>query len=201
MRPEQVLDFPTLYANNCAGCHGEHGVGGAGIALANPTYLQIAGEQNLRDATGKGVKGSLMPAFARNAGGTLTSEQIEVLVHGMMSQWSGAQVTLTGAPGYRASSAGDTPRGQLAFQTSCASCHGADGRGVKGKTGSIIDPSYLALISDQALRSFVIAGHNGRADWRSYSGTPMSDQQVTDVVAWMASQRAANPGQPYSESK
>jgi len=26
----------------------------------------------------------------------------------------------------------------------------------------------------------------------------MSDQEVTDVVAWLASRRVANPGQPYS---
>ena len=25
----------------------------------------------------------------------------------------------------------------------------------------------------------------------------MTDQQVTDIVAWLASKRVANPGQPY----
>jgi hypothetical protein len=29
----------------------------------------------------------------------------------------------------------------------------------------------------------------------------MSDQEVTDVVAWLALQRAASPGQPYPDSK
>jgi hypothetical protein len=28
----------------------------------------------------------------------------------------------------------------------------------------------------------------------------MSDQEVTDVVAWLVSQRALHPGQPYSVS-
>jgi hypothetical protein len=28
----------------------------------------------------------------------------------------------------------------------------------------------------------------------------MSDQEVTDVVAWLASRRVQNPGQPYSAS-
>ncbi len=68
------------------------------------------------------------------------------------------------------------------------------------KVGSITDGSYLALISDQALRAIIIAGRPdlGHPDWRNaLPGHPMSDQDVTDVVAWMASQRQQTPGQPY----
>ena len=42
-RPEQVLAFAALYAQNCAACHGEKGKNGAAISLANPVYLAIAG--------------------------------------------------------------------------------------------------------------------------------------------------------------
>jgi len=39
-------------------------------------------------------------------------------------------------------------------------------------------------------------------DWRndvpqSMPANPMTDQQITDILAWMASKRVANPGQPY----
>ena len=34
-------------------------------------------------------------------------------------------------------------------------------------------------------------------DWRSDAAQPLTDQQITDVVAWLASKRTANPGQPY----
>jgi cytochrome c oxidase cbb3-type subunit 3/ubiquinol-cytochrome c reductase cytochrome c subunit len=58
-----------------------------------------------------------------------------------------------------------------------------------------VDPSYLALVSDQSLRSTIIAGRpdQGMPDWRSDisgagSGT-MTDQEITDVVAWLAAQR------------
>ena len=72
--------------------------------------------------------------------------------------------------------------------------------GKRVKVGSIVDESYLALISDQGLRSFVIAGVPGgeMPDWRTDASIPMTDQQVTDVVAWMASKRTADPGQPYA---
>ena len=40
--------------------------------------------------------------------------------------------------------------------------------------------------------------HRDPHDWRSYTpGHPMTDQEVTDVVAWLTSHRIATPGQPY----
>ena len=46
VRPEQVVDFPTLYNQNCAACHGENGKNGAAISLANPVYIALAGEDS-----------------------------------------------------------------------------------------------------------------------------------------------------------
>jgi cytochrome c oxidase cbb3-type subunit 3/ubiquinol-cytochrome c reductase cytochrome c subunit len=62
-----------------------------------------------------------------------------------------------------------------------------------------VNGSYLALISDQGLRSIVIAGRpdEGMPDWRTFGAQPMTDQQISDVVAWLASKRVADPGQPY----
>jgi hypothetical protein len=41
----------------------------------------------------------------------------------------------------------------------------------------------------------------GAPDWRAnVPGKPMSDQEITDVVAWLTSRRVQNPGQPYSVS-
>ena len=41
--PSEVTDFKVLYGQNCAGCHGAEGKGGAAIALDDPVYLAIAG--------------------------------------------------------------------------------------------------------------------------------------------------------------
>src|SRR5258708_1164655 len=67
--PNQVLDFKSLYANNCAGCHGAEGRGGAAIALADPVYLGIADDAAIRKVIANGVAGTSMPAFAQSAGG------------------------------------------------------------------------------------------------------------------------------------
>src|SRR3989442_6049422 len=79
LSPNEVLEFGTLYAENCAGCHGAEGRGGAAIALANPVYLAIADDDAVRKVIANGVRGTAMPAFAKSAGGMLTDAQIDVI--------------------------------------------------------------------------------------------------------------------------
>jgi len=201
LAPNDVLEFATLYADNCAGCHGPGGRGGAALAVANRVYLSIADDAVIRERIANGVKGTAMPAFAQPSGGSLTSKQIDVIVSGIRSRWGGHDAAdPLNPPSYTAASSGDADRGSAVFKTYCESCHGGDGRG--GSRGSAItNDSFLALVSEQGLRSIVIAGRPelGAPDWRgNLPGTPMSEQEVTDVVAWLASHRVRTPGQPYS---
>jgi cytochrome c oxidase cbb3-type subunit 3 len=203
LAPNDVTAFGTLYSANCAGCHGANGAGGAAIALADPVYLAIADDGAIRIAIANGVAGTSMPAFATRAGGMLTDKQIDVIANEIRLRWS-KPGPLDGArpPRYAPRSSGSVERGEVAYQTYCESCHGRDGRG--GSKGSAItNDSFLALVSDQGLRTFVIAGRRelGAPDWRgNVPGQPMSDQDVTDVVAWLVSHRVRTPGQPYSFS-
>ena len=176
--PNQILEFSTLYADNCAGCHGAQGRGGAAIAL-----------------------GTSMPAFAERAGGMLTGEQIEVISDGIFSRWAQKGIlNATDRPSYSARNPGTAANGGLVYRTYCASCHGSGGQG--GPKGSAItNDSFLALVSDQTLRTIAIVGRPelGAPDWRgNVPGKPMSDQEITDLVAWLASYRVQSPGQPYS---
>jgi mono/diheme cytochrome c family protein len=121
----------------------------------------------------------------------LTDEQINVIAGGIRARWAKSDA-LGGAhpPPYAAQSPGDAKRGEAAYGIYCSSCHGADGRG--GRASSIVDGSYLALVSDQGLRTTVITGRPdlGAPDWRSdVPGKPMSPADVSDVVAWLSAQR------------
>lgn len=200
--PDEILDFKMLYAENCAGCHGAEGHGGAAIALGDPVYLAIADEAQMRKVTAQGVPGTSMPAFAQSSGGMLTDKQIDVITKQIRANWSRPGI-LNGveAPSHLnlAKSPGGPARGELVYKTYCESCHGPEGRG--GKKGSAItDSTFLALVSDQGLRTLVITGRPelNAPDWRSnVPGKPMSGEEITDVVAWLASKRVQNPGQPY----
>lgn len=190
INPSQVKSFAKLYGGNCAGCHGAEGSFGAASDLANPTYQALIDDATLTRIVSQGVQGTAMPPFAHDAGGYLTDAQVAIVVNGMRQRWKTGG-PLQDAPPY-AAAGGDPGRGGQVFAQSCASCHGPDGKGGPKAPGSIVDPSYLMLVSDQALRTLVIAGRPdlGHPDWRSYpSGQPLTAQQVADVVAWIAAQR------------
>lgn len=200
VEPRNVTNFAALYGQNCAGCHGTDGRGNTALALANPVYLALVDDATLRRVTAQGIPGSLMPAFASSAGGFLTDAQIGILAGGIRSRWARPDA-VAGAklPPYAASGPGDARRGEAVFAKFCARCHGADGRGT-GTTGSIVDGSFLALVSDQGLRTTVIAGRpdRGHPDWsHCVPGEAMSAAQVGDVVSWLIARRPATPGQPY----
>ena len=194
--PSQVMAFGALYASNCAGCHGADGRLGASRPLNDPVYLALVPRERVRRVIADGVPGTLQPAFGESAGGTLTDAQIDALSGGIFDQWGkSAKSDTAGLPPY-AAAGGDAARGQAVYATACAACHGPEGKGGP-KGGAVADPSYLALVSDQYLRTTVIAGRSdlGMPDWRGYTqNQPLSDGQVSDVVAWLAAQRRPVPG-------
>jgi cytochrome c oxidase cbb3-type subunit 3/ubiquinol-cytochrome c reductase cytochrome c subunit len=198
--PSQIMGFGALYGANCAACHGADGRLGASRPLNDPVYLALIPRDRLRKVIAEGVKGTLQPAFAAAAGGTLTDEQIDALIDGLLGAWGKAvPVNTADLPPY-AGAAGDAVRGKAVYATACAGCHGSEGHGGP-KGGDVADASYLALDSDQYLRTTVIAGRTdlGMPDWRGYTpGQPLTERQISDVVAWLIAQRRPVPGRPHS---
>src|ERR1700749_1941940 len=86
--PGEVLEFATLYGENCAGCHGAQGRGGAAIALGDPVYLALIDQNTMHKVIANGVRGTSMPSFAQSAGGMLTDKQIDAITNGIFSSWS-----------------------------------------------------------------------------------------------------------------
>lgn len=204
-RPDQIKDFSVLYGENCAACHGVDGKNGPAIAFNNPLYFGLVSDDKIRDYTTNGGPGGGNPAFGTSAGGLLTNDQINVIVTGMRQRWARPDM-LKGMtlPAYAAASPGDVSHGSQVYGQACASCHGAAApNGLvlnPGKSGSITDPTYLALISDQGLRTIIITGRPdlGHPDYRNdIPGHPLSDTDITDVVAWLSSHRSPEPGNPH----
>ncbi len=195
----QGTDFESLYTSNCAGCHGADGRLGPAQALRDPLYLALVPPDRFRAVVESGVPGTAMTPFARSRGGSLTSAQIDALVQGVMEHWASAEAVRGAALPPYAAPLGDPERGAGVYAAACATCHGAEGRGGE-KAHDIVDPSYLALVSDQSLRTTVIAGRTdlGMPDWRGKRGPPLTPAEVSDVVAWIAAHRAPVVGRPAS---
>ena len=199
-RPEDVTAFDKLYGDNCAGCHGVDGKDGSAANLANPRYQAWIDDATLREVIASGEKESLMPAFALESGGVLTDQQVNVLVKGMRERWrQGNPFGGDTPPPYRAARAGDVTKGKAVYAIACARCHGMT-REQPGKAGTILDGSFLALVNEQTIRTTIVAGRPdiGEPDWRGHiPGRAMTDDEITDVSAWLMSQKPSLPGQPY----
>lgn len=238
-KPEdQVSDFAELFGKNCAGCHGAQGQLGPAPPLNDRIFRVIAPEQELESVIAKGRAGTLMPAFAKENGGTLTAAQIQVLVNeikgfpyrvlekregnevkleivreatGILPKWGPAgQAFAMPPPSYLAPAdkpggAGRLKQGAEVFARACATCHGSDGQGIEQQDRprlKINDGAFLALISDQALRRFVITGRPdlGMPRYDESIGRapdfepPLTAQETADVVELLASWRQGGSG-------
>jgi cytochrome c oxidase cbb3-type subunit III len=197
MRPENVTSFDRLYKQNCSACHGESGSGGPALDLANPRYQTLVDDASLRRWITFGMPGTQMPAFGETAGGFLTPQQIDMLVAGMRARWNQKDHDAAAdMPPYSSDVIGNPEHGQDIVRESCASCH-------QQGPQKITDASYLSLVSDQSLRTIVIAGRPdlGHPDWKQVRhGQPLTNQDVSDVITYLHSLRSDTPGQPYPET-
>jgi cytochrome c oxidase cbb3-type subunit 3 len=191
-RPEAILSPAVLYAQNCAACHGAEGVKGPSTPLASPIYQALVDDATLVRVIAQGRPGTMMPAFSRSSGGDLTDQQVNAIVRGMRDDWRhGDSMEGGDPPPYADDGKGSAAAGQQVYANVCARCHGPAG-GKIGPSGSVLDPSVLALMSPQALRTTVIVGRPdlGMPDWRGQvKGSPLTAQQVSDVVAFLVAQK------------
>jgi mono/diheme cytochrome c family protein len=206
VRPQMVMDFVYLFNQNCAACHGPvvHGqpeVGAKGNPappLNDPLFLAIVPDDVLRHVIARGRPGTLMAAFGDAHGGSLTSEQVDLLASEIRKRWGGTKPKLPSPlPNYLVSGGGSVQRGEKVFGMACAVCHGEKGEGTS-KAQAINDPAFLALLSDQALQRIIITGRpdlkNPMPNYaergpRDEDFSPLTNRDITDLVALLASWR------------
>src|SRR5262249_26075116 len=82
---------------------------------------------------------------------------------------------------------------QVLYNQNCAGCHGADGR--KGAAPAIGDPIYLALASDDVMRTVISKGRPGTtmSAFAQKEGGFLTDAQVDSIIHGIR-QRWSNPG-------
>jgi Cytochrome c, mono- and diheme variants len=196
--PTAITDFHELYRENCQGCHGDGKLVAGAISLDNPTYLAVVPEATLRKVIAEGIPGTLMPPFSQAKGGMLTEEQVDIIVKGLLA-WRQPLPAGTSLPPYSAPP-GDATRGEALYKAYTDAIAKAGGEKMLGD-GFYTNPAFLGLVTDQYLRTLIIAGRPelGIPDYRKViPGRPLSDEDISDIVAWLISKRENEFGQPLS---
>jgi cytochrome c oxidase cbb3-type subunit 3/ubiquinol-cytochrome c reductase cytochrome c subunit len=96
--PHKEMRFNVLFQENCVACHGVNGKLGPAPPLNDGLFLGLVPEPDLQRVISEGRAGTLMPAFALDNGGHLTADQVQVLAHGIKSNWGPAEPVPSGAP-------------------------------------------------------------------------------------------------------
>lgn len=130
---EEVSRGGSLFAANCASCHGPAGLGDGNASaslLPKPANLTAArfSDERLSGVLWNGIPGSSMPPWRQ-----LPAEDLRALI---------AYVQSLGVPGAPSTSqeTASVDQGKALFASNCASCHGDRGSGDGPTAGALVPP-------------------------------------------------------------
>lgn len=179
----------SLFAANCAMCHGEAGEGVDAPPLNDSRLLNEVSNERLFSLISSGVPGSEMPAWNQVHGGPFTDEEVRQLV-AFIRDWQ------PNAPDRQAlEMVGDPAQGLVIFYSTCIVCHGEGGQGTD-RAPALNDPVKLAQLDDDWYADTITQGRpaQGMPTW----GTVLSPAEVRDLVAllraWGRGETVESPG-------
>lgn len=149
----------TLFADNCAVCHGSEGKGGPGFPnLAAGSWLWGGTPEAIAETIRAGINGtakdtrsSQMMAFGRD--GVLQREQVLAVVSYVRSL-SGQKLT--------AAEQARLPAGREVFEANCVACHGPEGKGQQDLGApNLTDASWIYGSDEQSIFNSVHGGRQG----------------------------------------
>lgn len=90
-------------------------------------------------------------------------------------------------------SAGNAENGKALFATTCAACHGPEGKGVQGLGKDMTTSAFIAEKSDEEMLAFVKTGrpisdplNTTKVDMPPKGGNPaLTDDQLKDIIAFI----------------
>ncbi len=170
----------TLYANQCATCHGADGGGGT-IPGTDDTAPPLAGNPqvtvsyvDLTVRVGRMPPPKNEPFDNRERHIVLTEDERRILVQYMKEQFDLEGEIPTPPPG-------DAARGREVYAANCAQCHGSTGAGGVAGAGAwtppVVDRSDVAIA--EAIRV-------GPFEMPRFGEEQITDQEIGDVAAFMA---------------
>jgi len=178
---ERIQRGRRIYTEQCVACHGAAGEGGSGTALNDKNLLKNTLDDIFYSVIRSGVPSTQMPAWSVDFGGPLTDEDIRDVV-AFVRAWEPTAPEIEPEVFEP-----DSARGALLFSTTCAICHGDDGKGSDDRP-SINDTLRLATLDNDWYRSVIANGRpaKGMPTW----GTVLNPNQIEDLIALVDDWRA-----------
>ncbi len=150
-----------LFAQNCAGCHGQFGEGGPNpsrpgdiiLPISSAEFLKTRDDVTLRAIISQGQPNFGMSPFGTANGGPLSDDEIDSIVAFVRSWQANPPVEMpTGVP---------TPvqpalSGAQIYADVCSRCHGVNGEGGIGT--ALADPEFQSNYDDKALFDMISKG-------------------------------------------
>jgi len=178
-----------LFARHCSACHGSDGMGGVGVPIALPAFINSVSDEYLTKTMRHGRPGRIMPAFK-----SLSDAQVTAIVK-YVRGWADKPVMAENTAVIK----GVEQHGKKLFATRCVQCHGKEGTGGKG-TGvtfsrkrdyPIVAPAlnnvgFLASASDTMIHNTITHGREG-TPMMSMRAAGLSEKDINDVVAYIRS--------------
>ncbi len=174
-----------LFADNCSGCHGDFGEGGANptrqgdiiAPISTAEYLSTRDDFTLKAIISQGQPNFGMSPFGSSNGGPLSDDEISAIVDYIRSWEANPPVELP--PEINAQQL--SVKGPEIYQELCAQCHGLKGEGGVGP--ALNDPQFQASNTDQAIFDTINNGHNATSmiAW----GEILSSDQIQQLVIYI----------------
>ena len=187
---EFTTDGATLYGAFCAGCHGLDGQGRRlpGLvsfpSIANPDFLAIAPDALLAQTVEHGRPGRRMPGWLKTGG--LRPEEVQAVVS-YIRQIGRVQPEPDLRPARWVTA--DAAKGKRIFESTCAGCHGPQGKGGEGP--ALVNKVLLSTATDTYLVETIRRGRRGTAMTPFSEPSPvrptLTASDIESVVAYLRS--------------
>ncbi len=192
---ELLLYGRELFVENCTSCHGTRGEGIVGPALNDKILLEAASDGVLFATIQTGRPNTTMPAWGQAYGGALTDEDIHAIVTFIRAFEPNAPEV------YADEFIPSASRGASIFASTCFTCHGENGLGVKVTTedgvktiGVLNDPAVLSQNDNAWYEQVIVNGlpASGMPIW----GEALTNNQIQDLLALIDAWRAGEEVAP-----
>jgi len=180
----------TVYAENCAACHGANGEGSPLAPALNTDELRVRlSDADIARVIQEGVPGTLMASWAA----ALDSAEQQAVV-ALISGWGELNTAGVTLPVIEAAPLDTSPQaianGQRLFSLLCTQCHGVDAYG-SPIAPALNNQMFLSETPDAAIQQIIAGGVTGTSmpAWGGY----LTDADIAAITVYLRSLQATAP--------